>query len=75
MCSLIANQVKANMCLVSLKNFIVRNTFMLLFTLKGYNNNYNCNCLFYANIRYSLYLQPQLHKQYVIRLHELQLTD
>ena len=53
MSSLIANQVKANVCLVSVKLFIVLTTFVALFTLNWYNNNYNNNCLFNTIIRYS----------------------
>ena len=39
MSSLIANQVQAKLCFVSVKLFIVLTTFVPLFTLNRYNNN------------------------------------
>ena len=53
MSSFIANQVKTNMCSISVKFFIGLTTFVPLFTLNCYNTNYNNNCLFDTTIRYS----------------------
>ena len=54
--SLIANQVKANMILnLNETLFIVLTTFVPLFTVNWYNNNYNNNCLSDITIRCSAY--------------------
>ena len=54
MSSLIANQVKTNMRLISLnKLYIILTTFVPLFT--QYNNNYNNNFLYDTSICYSTY--------------------
>ena len=45
MSSLVATKVKTNMSFVSVKLFIVHTTFVPLFTLNWYNNNYNNNLL------------------------------
>ena len=45
MSSFIANQVKTNMCSISVKFFIVLTTFVPLFTLNWYNTTYNNNLL------------------------------
>ena len=43
--SLIANQIRTNICFISVKIFIVFTNFVALFTQNWYNNNYNNNCL------------------------------
>ena len=43
MSSLIPKQVKTNVCLISVKFFIVLTTFVPLFTFNWYNTNYNTN--------------------------------
>ena len=45
MSSFIVNQVKTNMCSISVSVFIVLSTFVPLFTLNWYNTNYNNNLL------------------------------
>ena len=45
MSSFIANQIKTNMCSVSVKFFIVLSTFVPLFTRNWYNTNNNNNLL------------------------------
>ena len=55
MSSFIANQVKTNMCSISVKFFIGPTTFVPQFTLNWYNTNYNNNCLFDTTICYSAY--------------------
>ena len=73
-----ANQVKTNMCSVSVKLFMVLTTFVALFTLNWYNTNYNNNCLFNTTIRYSAPNRNsvlELLTQLVTRLLQLQLTD
>ena len=44
---------KTNICFVSVKVFIVLTTFVPLFTINWYNNNYNNNCLSDTRIHYS----------------------
>ena len=53
MSSFIANQVKTNMCFISLKLFIVYTTFVSLSTLNWYNTNNNTKYLFNTTIRYT----------------------
>ena len=56
MSSLIANQVKTNLCFVSIKLFIVLTTFVPLFNLcHVYNNNYNNNYAFVILICFILH--------------------
>ena len=43
MSSLIAYQVKTNMCSISVKFFIVHTIFVPLYTLNGHNNDCNKN--------------------------------
>ena len=83
MSSLIANQLKPNMCFVSVKIFIVLTTFVPLFTLNWYNNNYNNKCLSDTTIRNYAYnrncfvrtsQQRSSNTQLHARLLELQLT-
>ena len=77
MSSLIANQVKTNMCSISVKFIIVLITFVPLYTLYWYSNNYNNNCLFNTTIRYSAHKRNfmlELYTHLVTRLLQLLLN-
>ena len=71
MSSLIANPCKKQICvLVSVKLFIVHTTFVPLFTLNWYNNNYNNNLLSSLLLahNYSLFCSQSFCKHFTYSL-------